>query len=132
MKKKGDVKFIIYQALYMFVVCVVAIKGASLDLTQVVNDDGKPKVTLSPDSLEKLLEIIRRSIIVDTNLYVIILKADLDKMDDKIKQLVVQNPQLQVTSTPLNTNISMEQVRPKEEKQPEERKDPSQMQEIRI
>src|SRR5258706_3885006 len=131
MKKKGDVKFIIYQALYMFVVCVVAIKGASLDLTQVVNDDGKPKVTLSPDSLEKLLEIIRRSIIVDTNLYVIILKADLDKMDDKIKQLVVQNPQLTVTQQPINSNISMEQIRPKDEKE-KPKDEPSEMQEIRI
>ncbi len=131
MKKKSDVKFIIYQALYIFVVCVVAIKGASLDLTQVVNDDGKPKVTLSPDSLEKLLEIIRRSIIVDTNLYVIILKADLDKMDDKIKQLVVQNPQLTVTQQPINSNISMEQIRPKDEKE-KPKDEPSQMQEIRI
>ena len=60
------------------------IKGASLDLTQVVNDDGKPKVVMTQDSLEKLLDIIKRSIIVDTSLYVIISKADLDKMDDKI------------------------------------------------
>ena len=27
MKKKSDVKFIIYQSLYIFVVCVIAIKG---------------------------------------------------------------------------------------------------------
>ncbi|NOS84690.1 MAG: hypothetical protein HOP31_06075, partial [Ignavibacteria bacterium] len=56
MKKQKDVKFIIYQALYIFVVCVIAIKGANLDLTQVVEDDGKPKVFLSPDSLQKLYE----------------------------------------------------------------------------
>ena len=131
MRKKGDVKFIIYQALYIFVVCVVAIKGASLDLTQVVNDDGKPKVVLTPDSLEKLMEIIRRSIIVDTNLYVIIAKADLEKMDDKIKQLVINNPQLTVTSQPLNVNTQLEQIKPKEEKE-KPKDEPSQMQEIRI
>jgi len=132
MKKNRDVKFIIYQALYIFVICVVTIKGANLDLTQVVEDDGKPKVFITPDSLEKLLEIIRKSIIVDTNLYVIIKKSDLEKMDDKIKQLVVNNPQLMVTQTThVNTNVSMEQPRPKDEKPPPE-KDPSQIQDIRI
>ena len=132
MRKKGDVKFIIYQALYIFVVCVIAIKGASLDLTQVINDDGKPKVFLTPDSLDKLMEIIKKSIIVDTNLYVIIAKADLDKMDDKIKQLVInQQPPLTVNSMPLNVNTQMEQIRPKEEK-PEEKKEPTEMQERRI
>jgi len=30
MKKQRDVKFIIYQSLYIFVVCVIAIKGANL------------------------------------------------------------------------------------------------------
>jgi hypothetical protein len=103
MRKQKDVKFIIYQALYIFVVCVIAIKGANLDLTQVVEDDGKPKVFLSPDSLQKLYEIIKKSIIVDTNLYVIIKKSDLEKMDDKIKQLVVSPMNVQVSSSPINT-----------------------------
>ena len=89
MKKNRDVKFIIYQALYIFVICVVTIKGANLDLTQVIEDDGQPKVFISPDSLEKLMEIIRKSIIVDTSMYVIIKKSDLEHMDEKIKQLVV-------------------------------------------
>jgi hypothetical protein len=129
MKKNRDVKFIIYQALYIFVICVVTIKGANLDLTQVVEDDGRPKVYMTEDSLQKLLDIIKRSIIVDTNLYVIIKKSDLEKMDDRIKQLVVNNPQLTVTQ-PINTNVSME-PKPKEEK-PEEKKDPSQITDIRI
>jgi hypothetical protein len=33
--KKRDVKFIIYQALYILVICIVAIKGANIDLTEV-------------------------------------------------------------------------------------------------
>ncbi len=132
MKKQKDVKFIIYQALYIFVVCVIAIKGANLDLTQVVEDDGKPKVFLSPDSLQKLYEIIKRSVVVDTNLYVIIKKEDLEKMDDKIKQLVVNPQNVQISSTPINTmtttNPQIEQPKIKEE----EKKDPGEMQEIRI
>jgi peptidyl-tRNA hydrolase len=133
MKKQKDVKFIIYQSLYIFVVCVIAIKGANLDLTQVVEDDGKPKVFLSPDSLQKLYEIIKKSIIVDTNLYVIIKKDDLEKMDDKIKQLVVSPMNVQVSSSPVSfttNNPLIEQ--PKIEEKPEDKKDPGEMQEIRI
>jgi len=127
-KSSKDVKFIIYQSLYIFVVCVVAINGANLDLIQVIEDDGKPKVFLTPDSLQKLYEIIKRSIIVDTNLYVIIKKSDLEKMDEKIKQLVVQPTNLTVSSTPISiTQPKIEQPEIKEEK-----KDPGEMQEIRI
>jgi len=133
MKKQKDVKFIIYQALYIFVVCVIAIKGANLDLTQVVEDDGKPKVFLSPDSLQKLYEIIKRSIIVDTNLYVIIKKEDLAKMDDKIKQLVVNPMNVQVSSSQVNTfTTNNPQIQQPPEVEKEEKKDPGEMQEIRI
>jgi hypothetical protein len=130
MKKQKDVKFIIYQALYIFVVCVIAIKGANLDLTQVVEDDGKPKVFLSPDSLQKLYEIIKKSVIVDTNLYVIIKKEDLEKMDDKIKQLVVNPMNIQISSTPINTFTTNVEKQPEIKK--EEEKDPGEMKEIRI
>ena len=132
MKKQKDVKFIIYQALYIFVVCVIAIKGANLDLTQVVEDDGKPKVFLSPDSLQKLYEIIKKSIIVDTNLYVIIKKEDLEKMDDKIKQLVVNPMNVQVSSSPMNFTTNNPQIQQQPEIKKEEEKDPGEMKEIRI
>jgi len=131
MRKNKDVKFIIYQSLYIFVVCVIAIKGANLDLTQVVEDDGRPKVFISPDSLEKLMEIIRKSIIVDTSLYVIIKKEDLEKMDEKIKQLVVQPQNMVVsTTTPINTFTTNNPQVPEIKKEPE--KDPGEMKEIRI
>ena len=133
MKKQKDVKFIIYQALYIFVVCVIAIKGANLDLTQVVEDDGKPKVFLSPDSLQKLYEIIKKSVVVDTNLYVIIKKEDLEKMDDKIKQLVVNPQNVQISSTPINTmTTNNPQIQQPEIKKEEDPKDPGEMKEIRI
>ena len=133
MKKQKDVKFIIYQALYIFVVCVIAIKGANLDLTQVVEDDGKPKVFLSPDSLQKLYEIIKKSIIVDTNLYVIIKKEDLEKMDDKIKQLVVNPMNVQVSSSQVTSfTTNNPQIKEQPEIKKEEEKDPGEMKEIRI
>ena len=133
MRKQKDVKFIIYQALYIFVVCVIAIKGANLDLTQVVEDDGKPKVFLSPDSLQKLYEIIKKSIIVDTNLYVIIKKEDLEKMDDKIKQLVVNPMNVQVSSSQVTSfTTNNPQIKEQPEIKKEEEKDPGEMKEIRI
>jgi hypothetical protein len=136
MRKSKDVKFIIYQALYIFVVCVIAIKGANLDLTQVVEDDGKPKVFLSPDSLQKLYEIIKKSVIVDTNIYVLIKKEDLEKMDDKMKQLVVNPSNVVVSSSPITSVNTFTTNNPQVEQQPqvkeEEKKDPGEMQEIRI
>ena len=138
MKRKNDIKFIIYQSLYIFVVCVIAIKGANLDLTQVVEDDGKPKAIISPDSLLKLYEIIKKSIIVDTSLYVIISKEDLAKMDDKVKDFVLKNqsqPNLSITSTTpvsINTNTTNNPLVEKVEVKPEEKKDPGEMKEIRI
>jgi hypothetical protein len=131
MRRNKDVKFIIYQSLYIFVVCVIAIKGANLDLTQVIEDDGKPKVFLTPDSLEKLMEIIRKSIIVDTNLYVVIKKEDLEKMDEKIKQLVVSPSNVTISSSPVfSSNNPLVEQQPKVEKI--EEKDPGEMKEIRI
>ncbi|MDQ3020597.1 MAG: hypothetical protein M3R36_08510 [Bacteroidota bacterium] len=44
-RKNRDVKFIIYQSLYIFVIAVLALKGANLDLTEVVKKD--------PDNIEK-------------------------------------------------------------------------------
>src|SRR5436853_5540583 len=123
MKRKNDIKFIIYQSLYIFVVCVIAIKGANLDLTQVVEDDGKPKAIISPDSLLKLYEIIKKSIIVDTSLYVIISKEDLAKMDVKVRDFVLQNqnqPVLSVTSSQVNTNTTNNPLVEKIEQKPDE------------
>ena len=38
-RKNRDVKFIIYQSLYIFVISVLALKGANLDLTEVVSKE---------------------------------------------------------------------------------------------
>ena len=39
MKGHRDVKFIIYQVLYIFLVCVISLKGANIDLTEVLSKD---------------------------------------------------------------------------------------------
>jgi len=115
---------------------VIAMKGANLDLTQVVEDDGKVKADISPDSLQKLIEILKRSIIVDTNLYVIISKEDLSKLSPEQQKLVsTSQPQLSVTSvTPqiTNTNTTNNPLVEKIDQKPEVKKDPGEMKEIRI
>jgi hypothetical protein len=89
MKKSKDVKFIIYQALYIFVVCVIAIKGADLTLTQVIEDDGKPKVILTPEQMDSIQELLKKAIIVDTNRFALVDK-ELLKNDSKTQELVKQ------------------------------------------
>jgi hypothetical protein len=129
MKKKGDVKFIIYQSLYIFVVCVIAIKGANLDLVQVVADDGKVRAEITPDSLIKLQDVLSKSMIVDTNLFAIVDK-NLLKENEKLRNLVeMTRMNLQVSQ--VNPQIIQPQIeQPKIEE--EKKIDPGEMQEIRI
>jgi len=129
MKKNKDVKFIIYQSLYIFVVCVIAIKGANLDLVKVLEDDGTPKAHITEDSLQKLLELLKKSIIVDTTRFAIVDK-DLLKENIKLRELVQQT---QISINTQQLSVSQPQIeQPKIEIKEEEKKDPGEMQEIRI
>jgi len=131
MKKNKDVKFIIYQSLYIFVVCVIAIKGANLDLVKVLEDDGTPKAHITEDSLQKLLELLKRAIIVDTTRFAIVDK-ELLKENVKLRELV-QQTQININTQQLSvTQPQIEQPRIEEIKKEEEKKDPGEMQEIRI
>jgi hypothetical protein len=129
MKKKSDIKFIIYQSLYIFVVSVVAIKGANLDLVKVLEDDGRPKAHITEDSLQKLLDLLKISQIVDTTRFAIVDK-NLLKENEKLREMV-QQTQVMINTQQLSvTQPHIEQ--PKIEEKPEEKKDPGEMQEIRI
>ena len=57
MRKNKDVKFIIYQMLYVLVICIIALKGADLDLEEVIS---KEKVVQKEyaDSLKSYLDSI--------------------------------------------------------------------------
>lgn len=131
MKKKGDVKFIIYQSLYIFVVCVIAIKGANLDLVQVVADDGKVRAEITPDSLIKLQELLSRSLIVDSSRFVIVPKELLAE-NEKLQQIVQNMPKIDLNS--YMPKLDMSQYVRKEEvpKLDEQKIDPGEMKEIRI
>lgn len=55
MKPVKDVKFIIYQALYIFVICVVAIKGANLDLKEVEERRMRGETIVEVDTLDNII-----------------------------------------------------------------------------
>lgn len=54
-KQNRDVKFIIYQVLYIFVIVVMTMKGADLNLMKVMPEDEAVKKTYS-DSLKKYID----------------------------------------------------------------------------
>lgn len=131
MKKNRDVKFIIYQSLYIFVVCVVAIKGANLDLAQVVDPQGKHLVRISEDSVNVILEMLKKSVMVDTNQFVVVPKELLEK-DVELQRIVQNMPHIDLSNYMPKVDMSQYVRRQDvpEVKKPEEKT--SEMQEIRI
>ena len=56
-RKNRDTKFIIYQVLYIFVITVLALKGANLDLSRVVKKDTVVSKSVR-DSLVALIDTL--------------------------------------------------------------------------
>lgn len=94
--KNNDSKFIIYQVLYIFVITVLALKGAELDLSRVVSRENVVDVSVR-DSLKILID----------SLYAQGLKFDI-KVDEKVEnealkqKLAQMNKQLTSLTTKLN------------------------------
>lgn len=51
MKTGRDIKFVIYQVLYIFVICVIALKGADINLVEVIDSELAEKLQRERDSL---------------------------------------------------------------------------------
>jgi len=126
MSKSKDVKFIIYQVLYIFVVCVIALKGANLDLSEVLSKDKVVEKTYA-DSLKKYIDSILAlglvpRIEIDTTVKDL---AELQKRLEQLRNAVVLAPgQVVVSSTYLEGYVKKQD----EVKKPEdvvELKDPS-------
>lgn len=95
-RKNNDSKFIIYQVLYIFVITVLALKGAELDLSRVVSKENVIDVSVR-DSLKMLID----------SLYMQGLKFNI-KLDEKVEnealkqKLASMNKQLQSLTSKLN------------------------------
>jgi hypothetical protein len=92
-KKNRDTKFIIYQVLYIFVITVLALKGANLDLSRVVKKDTVVSKSVR-DSLVALIDTLYKkgvnfNIKVDENAVVenVELKEKLAHMNQRVAVL---------------------------------------------
>lgn len=109
-KKNNDSKFIIYQVLYIFVITVLALKGAELDLSRVVSKENVVDVSVR-DSLKMLID----------SLYAQGVKFDI-KVDEKVEnealKLKLSNLNKQLTSLTTKLNEIPPEIKV-EEKKPE-------------
>lgn len=92
-KKNRDSKFVIYQVLYIFVITVLALKGADLDLRRVALEDETVKKSVR-DSLVTLIDSLyslglKFNIQIDPNLPVEneVLKEKLTLMNQRLKEV---------------------------------------------
>src|ERR1039457_6145200 len=88
--KNRDTKFIIYQVLYIFVITVLALKGANLDLSRVVKKDSVVSKSVR-DSLVAFIDTLYKkgvnfNIKVDENAAVenVELKGKLDRKSTRL------------------------------------------------
>ena len=114
MKKGRDVKFIIYQVLYIFVICVIALKGADINLEEVLDAKQVVKKTYA-DSLKKYIDSILAlglipSISIDTNK--IFTAEDMEKVMAELNQLkkdipppIVQQEQIRIKTETTKPDI---------------------------
>ena len=123
MKSKKDIKFIIYQSLYIFVICVIAIKGADLDLTKVINDNGIVVQTgyAYVDTTNKvIIEKVNLADMIhfDSSKYLIVSKDDYNNHPDDYTGMRVVN-----TSTGMG-NITDIPIQEKKQDEPLKIEDP--------
>ena len=136
-RNNRDVKFIIYQSLYIFVICVIALKGANLDLTEVMPKDNVVQKSYA-DSLKAYIDSLLAlglvpKINIDTTKTS---NADPRLVAELQQKLMVMQTQMSITQTTpnlnTNTNPRVDQQQPNVVTPPEVKKDPGEMQEIRI
>lgn len=131
-RKNRDVKFIIYQSLYIFVISVLALKGANLDLTEVVSKEKVVEKTYT-DSLKIMIDsLLARGYIPEIKFDTTQKFTNPEEMQKKLQEaqqqlavLKLNSPSITVNTTSpgiqlQQTNITEEkekvQDKPKEEK----------------
>ncbi len=116
MNNKRDVKFIIYQALYIFVICVIAIKGASLDLNEVeIKKMVEPGWTYLDTTNKTLVDRneFSKMILFDSTRYMIVSIDDIRNHPEKYPtDPIVQSAGSFVTSEPPNSNTTNNPLSP--------------------
>jgi hypothetical protein len=92
-RKERDSKFVIYQVLYIFVITVLALKGADLDLSKVVAEDKVVDISVKDSLLAQLDSLyalgLNFSIEIDPDIEVenVELKQRLASLNQKVQSL---------------------------------------------
>lgn len=125
-KHNRDVKFIIYQVLYIFVIVVLTMKGADLNLTKVMTEEEAVKKTYA-DSLKKYIDSMLALGLVP--------KLELDSLRNiaDLKLFIPPVIQPQVTGVfvqPGNVQITQEDYQKLTEKQKQELQTPPEQQQV--
>ncbi|MBN1632883.1 MAG: hypothetical protein JW917_01810 [Ignavibacteria bacterium] len=126
MKAERDVKFVIYQVLYIFVVCVIALKGANLDLAEVISKE-KVVERQYADSLKAYIDSLLALGLVpkiefDTNVKI----QDLAALQEKLRVMQTQLQVVQTSPTFVRPELTPPELTREEEKPKEEIKEDEQ------
>lgn len=110
MKGERDVKFVIYQVLYIFVVCVIALKGANLDLSEVIAKENVVKKQYA-DFLKAYIDSLLALGLVpkiefDTNVKI----EDLAALQEKLRVMQSQLQVVQTSPTFVRPDITMPEI----------------------
>lgn len=116
MKKARDVKFVIYQVLYIFVICVIALKGADINLEEVISKERVVEKSYA-DSLKKYIDSLLALGLVPE------IKIDTTR---KLQNLAELQQQLQIMRTQLAVVTTSPDFKPPElrREDPEKEKEP--------
>ncbi|MBC8488721.1 MAG: hypothetical protein H8D45_22070 [Bacteroidetes bacterium] len=129
MKEKKDVKFVIYQVLYIFVVCVIALKGANLDLEEVISKENIVEKEYA-DSLKAFLDSILALGLVPE------ITFDTTKKFTNIEELKIQlsqlKTQLSVVQTSPNFQAPEIKIDPIKEEEKLEELDPETIEPLKV
>ncbi len=120
-KHNRDVKFIIYQVLYIFVIVILTMKGADINLEKVLTADDAVKKTYA-DSLKKYIDsMLALGLVPKIELDSLRNIADLKNF---IPPVIPQMPVTGVLVQPGNVQITQEDYKKLTEKEKEELKQP--------
>ena len=108
-----DVKFVIYQVLYIFVVCVIALKGASLDLSEVIKKENVVEKQYA-DSLKTFIDsLLALGLVPEINFDTTKKFSNPEEMKQRLQEMQQQllvfkqnNPTLTVSTTSPNINVT--------------------------
>ncbi len=119
-RKSRDVKFVIYQVLYIFVICVIALKGADINLEEVIEKENVVEKSYA-DSLKSYIDsLINLGLIpeikVDTT-------RKFENIEELKRQLISMKSQLAVVQTsPSFKEPELKQRQPEQQEQKKEEK----------